>query len=260
MQRVRSRDGTELACETSGSGPALVIVNGALSDRSSVTPLRAHLERHFTVVGYDRRGRGDSGDTAPYHPERELEDFAAVVAAHQPAFVFGHSSGAILALRSALKGVPIERLALNEPPFILPGTRPLPPGDITSRIADRIKADDREGALRIFFGEQVGLPASAFEQMKGSPLWPRMVALAHTVPYDSALAGDSTLPPAALLDKLTLPVLVLNGTASAPWLAETARALVAALPNARAKTLEGQAHVPAPDVLAPVLVDFFGRS
>ncbi|HWP08266.1 MAG TPA: alpha/beta hydrolase [Polyangiaceae bacterium] len=258
MHRVQSRDGTELACETSGSGPALVIVNGALSDRSSVTPLRAHLDRHFTVVGYDRRGRGDSGDTAPYRPERELEDLAAVVLAlEQPAFVFGHSSGAILALRAALNGVPMQRLALNEPPFILPGTRPMPPADITARVAERIAADDREGALRVFFGEQVGLPAPAFEQMKATPLWPRMVALAHTTPYDSALAGDSALPPAALLGKLSLPVLVLNGTASTPWLAETARALVAALPNARGKALEGQAHSPAPDVLAPVLVDFF---
>jgi pimeloyl-ACP methyl ester carboxylesterase len=235
-----------------------VIVNGALSDRSSVTPLRAHLDGHFTVVGYDRRGRGDSGDTAPYRPERELEDLAAVVLSlEQPAFVYGHSSGAILALRAALNGVPMRRLALNEPPFMLPGTRPLPPADITSRIAERLRADDREGALRVFFSEQVGLPAPAFESMKASPLWPRMVALAHTVAYDSALAGDSALPEAALLAKLSLPLLVLNGTASAPWLAETARALVAALPNARGTALEGQAHSPAPEVLAPVLVSFF---
>lgn len=256
MQRVDSRDGTPIALETSGSGPALVIVNGALSDRSTVTPLRALLDPHFKVVGYDRRGRGGSGDTLPYAPEREVEDLAAVIEAQEsPAFVFGHSSGAILALRAALSGVSMRRLALNEPPFILPGTRPLPPPDVTSRIAQRIAANDREGALRIFFSEQVGLPPPALEQMKASPAWPRMLALAHTTPYDSAVAGDSVLPTAALA-KLSLPILVLNGTASAPWLADTARALVASLPNARAKALEGQPHSPAPDVLAPVLVSF----
>jgi len=257
MRRVRSRDGTELAVETSGSGPPLVVVNGALSDRSSVTPLRPLLDARFTVIGYDRRGRGDSGDTLPYSPERELEDFAAVIeAAGQPVFVFGHSSGAILALRAATNGVSMRRLVVNEPPFILPGTRPLPPPDVTARIAGRIAEDDREGALRIFFVEQVGLPPPAFESMKASPMWTRTVALAHTVPYDSELAGDSALPAAALA-KLSLPTLVLHGTRSAPWLAETARALAAALPKAQVKALEGQAHSTAPDVLAPLLVGFF---
>lgn len=260
MLHVRSRDGTPIAVETSGSGPALVIVNGALSDRNTVTPLRPLLDPHFKVIGYDRRGRGDSGDTLPYAPERELEDLAAVIeAAEAPAFVYGHSSGAILALRAALSGVSMRRLAVNEPPFMLPGTRPLPPPDITSRIAERIAANDRAGALHLFLSEQVGLPPPALESMQASPVWARMLALAHTTPYDSAVAGDSALPTAALA-KLSLPVLVLNGTASAPWLADTARALVGALPNARATALEAQPHSPAPNVLAPVLVSFFEKT
>jgi pimeloyl-ACP methyl ester carboxylesterase len=257
MQTLRSRDGTRIAYETNGTGPALVVVNGGLSDRSAVAPLRPLLDPHFTLIAYDRRGRGDSGDTAPYAPEREIEDLAAVVeAAGAPAFVFGHSSGGILALRAATSGVPMRRLAINEPPFIVPGTRPVPPPEITSRIAERIAANDREGALRMFLVEQVGLPPPALDALKASPMWPRMIALAHTATYDSALSVDSALPVASLA-KLTLPALVLNGTASFPWIAETARALARALPNAQAVHLEGQPHSPAPDVLAPALVRFF---
>jgi len=257
METLHSRDGTRIAYEVSGSGPALVLVNGALSERGAFTRLRPLLDAHFTLIAYDRRGRGDSGDTAPYSPERELEDLVAVLeAAGAPAFVFGHSSGAILALRAAMSGAPMRRLAVNEPPFILPGTRTVPPREITARIADLIATNDREGALRTFLLEQVGLPPAAFEQMKSSPAWPRLLAIAHTAAYDSELAGDSALP-VAPLSQLSVPTLVLNGTASFPWLAETARALTQALPNARAVHLEGQPHSPAADVLAPALLSFF---
>jgi pimeloyl-ACP methyl ester carboxylesterase len=254
---VRSADGTRIACEPSGSGPALVFVNGALSDRSAVAPLRAHVNTHFTLWAYDRRGRGDSGDTSPYAPERELEDLAAVMAAAgAPAFVFGHSSGGILALRAAMSGVPIRRLAVNEPPFIVPGTRPMPPPDVAARIGERIAANDRPGALRVFLLEHVGLPPPAFEQMTAGVFWPRMLSIAHTARYDSELSADSVLPVAALAG-LLVPTLVLNGTASFPWIAETASALVKALPNALAVHLDGQPHSPAPHVLAPALVKFF---
>jgi pimeloyl-ACP methyl ester carboxylesterase len=257
METLRSRDGTRIAYETSGRGPALVVVNGGLSDRSAVVPLRPLLDPHLTLFAYDRRGRGDSGDTPPYAPEREIEDLAAVIeAAGAPAFVFAHSSGAMLALRAAMSRVPMRRLAVNEPPFIVPGTRPIPPRAITSRIAQRIAANDRGEALRIFLLEQIGLPPPALEQLKASPMWPRMIALAHTAPYDSEIGGDSELPVASLA-KLTLPTLVLNGTASFAWIAETARALFRALPNAQAVHLEGQPHSPAPGVLAPALVRFF---
>src|SRR5207244_3422297 len=137
--------------------------------------------------------------------------------------------------------------------FILPGTRPVPPREITSRIAERISAGDREGALRIFLLEQVGLPPPVLDQMKASPLWARMIAIAHTAAYDSELARESALPVAELA-KLSLPTLVLNGTASFPWLAETARALTEALPNAQAVQLEGQPHSPAAETLAPALL------
>jgi pimeloyl-ACP methyl ester carboxylesterase len=257
MPTLLSRDGTRIAYEASGAGPALVVVSGALSDRSAAAPLRPLLDAHFTLFAYDRRGRGDSGDTPPYAPAREVADLAAVIeAAGAPAFVFGHSSGGILALRAALAGVPMRRLAVNEPPFILPGTRPVPPPELTARIAERLAAGEREEALRLFLLEQVALPLPAFEALKASPAWPRMLALAHTVRYDSELAGDSSLPVEALAT-LTVPTLVLNGTASFPWLAETTRALARALPQAQAVQLEGQPHSPAPNVLAPALYRFF---
>lgn len=257
MDTVCSRDGTRIAYEVSGTGPALVLVNGALAERSAYARLRPLLDAHFTLFAYDRRGRGASGDTLPYAPERELEDLEAVVeAAGAPAFVFAHSGGAILALRAAMRGVAIRRLAVNEPPYMLPGTRPIPPREISKRIAERLTASDREGALRLFMVEQVGLPAPAFEQLKASPAWPSMVELAHTAAYDSEMSVDSALPVAELA-QLSIPILVLNGTASFPWLAETARALVAALPNAQAAHLEGQPHSPAPEVLAPALLRFF---
>jgi len=256
MQTVRSRDGTPIAYETSGRGPALVLVNGALADRSAAAPLRPLLDARFTVVAYDRRGRGDSGDTPPYAPEREIEDLAAVIEATSAPFVFAHSSGAILALRAAASGVPMRRLAVNEPPFIVAGTRPIPPRDIGARIADLVAAGDREGALRVFFVDDIGLPPAALEQMKKTAVWPRMVALAHTTVQDAEIAGDSAVPVAAL-EKLGIPTLVLNGTASFPWIAESARAVLAALPDAEPAHLEGQPHSPAPEVLAPALERFF---
>jgi pimeloyl-ACP methyl ester carboxylesterase len=257
VENVFSQDGTPIAFEKSGSGPALVVVNGALSDRSSAATLRPLLDPHFTLFAYDRRGRGESEDNPTYAPERELEDLAAVIeATGGPAFVFGHSSGAILALRAALAGLSISGLAVNEPPYILHGTRPMPPADVTSRLQKLVAAGHREEALRIFFVEQVGLPAAAVESMSQSPTWLAMVALAHTTPYDSAIAAASELPRAALAGYATR-TLVLRGGASFAWIAETARALAQALPNAELVTLEGQSHAPAANVLAPALIRFF---
>jgi pimeloyl-ACP methyl ester carboxylesterase len=257
MDTTVSRDGTRIAYETSGSGPPLVVVNGALSDRRTTAALRPRLDSGFTVVAYDRRGRGDSGDTSPYAPEREIEDLAAVIhAVGAPAFVFGQSSGGILALRGAVGALPIRSLAVNEPPFLLPGLRPVPGADIPARMAARIAAGDREGALQIFFGDQVGIPAPALAQLRASRAWTAMLALAHTAPYDAAVAAESELS-AVAVGKLAIPTLVLTGGASFPWLGATARAVAEAIPGAVLDVLPGQQHSPAPDVLAPALIRFF---
>jgi pimeloyl-ACP methyl ester carboxylesterase len=257
MQKVRSADGTLIAVETSGAGPALVLVNGALTDRLAATPLRPLLEARLTVVAYDRRGRRDSGDTAPYAPQREIEDLAAVIASTGgPAFVYGHSSGGILALRAAIQGLPIARLAAYEPPFIVQGTRPLPAADLGARMTALAASGDREGALRLFLVESVGHPPAALARISASPAWPRMLVLAHTTPYDSAVAGSFEVPRAALA-ALSLPLLMLHGNASFPWIIQTARAVAEAVPRAEEVMLEGQPHSPAAEALAPALLRFF---
>ncbi len=256
MDTVASRDGTRIAFETSGAGPALLLVTGALSDRSVALTVRAALDAHFTLFAYDRRGRGDSGDTAPCAPERELEDLGAVLdVAGSGAFVYGHSSGAILSLRAAMSGQSMGKLAVMEPPFIVPGMRPLPPADVTSRLTSLVAAGDRAGALRVFLTEQVGIPAAAVSQMAASPLWARMLKLAHTVPYDSAIASTGELP--AALARVAIPTLLLHGGRSFPWIGETARTIAKTIPGAEFAVLEGQDHSPAPEVLAPALVRFF---
>ena len=259
MERVTSADGTSIAFERGGSGPALVVVNGALSVGTTSNALGPVLEPRFTLVRYDRRGRGASGDGAAYAPEREIEDLAAVleaVAEPGAAFVFGHSSGAILSLEAAMRGLSMQRLAVNEPPYIVEGTRPRPPLEVADELRDRIATGDREGALRHFLVDQVGLPVPAVEQMRGSPIWPQMLAIAHTAAYDSALTVHSEIP-IERLARLSMPVLVLRGGASFPWIGETAERVAEALPDAQLATLPDQPHSPAPEVLARELVRFF---
>ncbi len=260
MEHVRSADGTAIAFERSGSGPALVVVNGALSVGTPANPLGPSLDGHFTLVRYDRRGRGASGDAEAYAPEREIEDLQAVVAAVAEAgdrgpFVFGHSSGARLSLEAAMRGLPIEKLAVNEPPYIIEGTRPVPSPRIVTELREMLAAGDREGALRHFLLDQVMLPEFAIDQVRATPMWQQWLALAHTVAYDSELAIDNEMP-VDRLARLGLPVLVTHGGASFAWIGESARALVEVLPNAEFVVLEGQPHSAAPDVLAPELIRF----
>jgi len=256
MDTLRARDGTTLAYQVGGRGPALLVVGGALSDKDAVLPMRPLLERHFTVVAFDRRGRGESGDTSPYAVARELEDIAALLETTGARFVYGHSSGAILSLRAVIAGVHMDKLAVNEPPFIVPGTRPAPAADLAARLQARVDAADGEGALRLFLSESVGIPAPALEQMSKGSMWSRMVALGPSTVHDATLASDSAIPTVELA-KLALPMLVLSGTASFPWIAETAHAVAEAIPGAALQRLEGQTHSPTPEVLAPVLARFF---
>lgn len=255
---MTSADGTSIGLERTGSGPPLVIVNGALSVGTTANALGPHLEPHVTLVRYDRRGRGASGDAAVYAPEREIEDLAAVlehVSEDGSANVFGHSSGAILALEAAMRGLPIRRLAVNEPPYIVEGTRPRPPLEIVGELRGRIAAGDRDGALLTFLVDQVGMPETAVGQLRGSPAWPLMLAIAHTTTYDSALTVNSAVPVDRLAG-LRLPVLVLRGEASFPWIGVTAERVAEAVRGAELVTLPGQPHSPAPEVLAPYLVRF----
>jgi pimeloyl-ACP methyl ester carboxylesterase len=261
METVRSRDGTTIAFDRSGRGPSLLIVGGALSDRGAVPDLASRLADELTVIAFDRRGRGDSTDTPPYAVQREIEDLAALVdAAGGSAFVLGHSSGAVLALRAAEAGVPIARLALYEPPLMVDDSRPPIPDDYVSHLDELVAAGRRGEAVSYFLTTGPLVPPPAIDQARQSPGWPGMEAMARTIPYDARIMdGFMTGDPAPLARwaSLTTPTLVLDGGASPPWIRHGANALAEVLPNASAGTLDGQGHGPAPDVLAPVLLRFF---
>jgi pimeloyl-ACP methyl ester carboxylesterase len=264
MEAVHSKDGTTIAFERSGEGPTLVLVDGAIQHRAidQFGPETARLlGSGRTVVRYDRRGRGDSGDTPPYAVDREVEDLGALIdAVGSPAFVSGLSSGGVLALEAAARGLPIARLAVYEPPFVVEDSRPPLPVDYVETLTELVAAGRRGDAVEYFMTQAVGMPPEAVAGMRGAPFWPALEGVAHTLAYDGAfMAGVATGSPESLRRwaSLTVPTLVVDGGASPPWLHAAADALAGVLPHARRETLAGQTHDVAPAVLAPVLEAFF---
>lgn len=260
MERVTSGDGTQIAFHRQGEGPALVLIGGAFCDhraRAAGLPLAALLRARFSVFCYDRRGRGESGDTPPHALAREVEDLAALLAAAGgSAFVYGHSSGAILALEAAAAGLPIRKLALYEPPLVLSEHRAPPPEDLVEQLEQLSAAGRRSEAVELFLSRAVALPEPALAHMKGGPAWPALEALAHTLSYDARIARD----PAAVLARaasVTTPALLLDGERSPSWMRAGVRALARAKPEARHVSLPGQTHDVEGHVLAPVLSHFF---
>lgn len=262
MATTTSKDGTRIGFERIGQGPPVVLVDGAMCYRASgpAGPLAKELASRFTVFTYDRRGRGESGDTQPWAIEREVEDLQAVVReAGGSAFVYGISSGAMLALEAANRGVPITRLALYEAPLIVDDTRePLGPA-----FLERLKtvvAKGRSGdAVRLFL-KAVQVPAIAILMMRFFPVWKKLTAIAHTLVYDiSLLVSFQTgkpLPPHQW-SSATMPTLVMDGDKSPAWMRNAQGALAHVLPNATTRTLEGQNHMVGAKAIAPVLAKFF---
>lgn len=280
MNTVISNDGTTIAYDQVGQGPAVILVTGALGFRSHEMQagLVAPLEQHFTVINYDRRGRGDSGDTLPYAPEREYEDIEALIdAVGGSAYVYGLSSGAILALK-AMRAFPhkVKKLALYEPPFILDDSRPPLPADYVEKINAAVAAGNRDKAVEIFMTEALLIPAEFVAMMRAPqpaeagaagepggaapPSWTQMESLAHTLAYDGEIVRElmtgNPWPPDTWASA-TSPTLVITGENSEPFFHDGAKALVRDLPNARHYVLAGQDHAVAPSALAPVLVEFF---
>jgi pimeloyl-ACP methyl ester carboxylesterase len=262
MYTVASKDDTIIVFDRSGTGPALILVGGATVTRAFLAPLAAALASRFTVYAYDRRGRGDSGDTAPYAVAREIEDLAAVIAAAGgAAFVFGHSSGAVLALEAArtLPGT-VAKLAMYEPPFIVDDSRPPLPADYVPRLNAFIAAGRRADAVALFMSVVAGVPAEFVAQMHDSPHWAASEAVAHTIAYDDTIMGETMSGSPSPLQKyaaVTVPTLVIDGGASPAFMHHGAQALVDVLPHARLRTLEGQDHGPAPEILVPALEAYF---
>ncbi|MGY1808766.1 alpha/beta fold hydrolase [Blastococcus sp. SYSU D00669] len=257
---VRSADGTVIAYETTGRGPALIAVGGATCDRAVLRPTARALGAHFTTFVHDRRGRGDSGDTLPYAVEREIEDLAALVdRAGAPAHLYGHSSGAALVLRAVAAGLPVDRFVLHDPPYSPddPAAREEARAFATT-LGELLRADRRAEALETWF-LGTGMPADALAELRGSPAWARLLAVAPTLAYDSAVMGDverGGAVPEDLAVRAARPGLVLVGGADLPFLVEVGRRLAELLPDGRFRRLEGEGHVVPPEVLAPAVTAF----
>jgi pimeloyl-ACP methyl ester carboxylesterase len=261
MATVSSADGTPIAFERMGEGAPVIVVGGALCDAATMRPLSEELARRFTVINYDRRGRGESGDTPPYAVEREIEDLAALVEeAGGTVSLYGHSSGAALVLHAAAHGLPVARVVLHEPPFVAGSDEDR---RIATEYVERLEAllaEDRRGdAVELFMG-LVEMPPEAIAGMRSSRWWAQAQALAPTLAYDAEVMGDrqtgGTIP-AGLAERVTPPALVLCGGASPEWMIDTARNLADAMPQGRLRVLEGQEHVVPPELLVPVLAEFF---
>jgi pimeloyl-ACP methyl ester carboxylesterase len=260
-----SADGTRIAYEVHGSGPALVLVDGALCQRS-MGPARGLAEQladRFTVYAYDRRGRGDSGSgSSPYAVAREVEDLVAVIGASgTTAHVFGASSGATLALEAAREGAPIDGLVAYESPFIVDDTRPANDPRLPEIVAQLVAEDRRAEAVRTFL-RTVGVPRPVLALMPLMPAWKKMTAVAHTLPHDlSIVVGHQQGQPlpAGYYDDVSSRTLVIAGAKSPTYMRNAQAAIAEAVPQARLETLPGQTHMIKPKAVAPVLTAFLGQ-
>jgi pimeloyl-ACP methyl ester carboxylesterase len=264
METVTSSDGTTIAFERLGDGPPVIVVCGAMCDRALMRPTAEELAKHFTVFNYDRRGRGDSGDTAPYAVEREIEDIGALIdEAGGRASVYGHSSGASLVLHAAARGLPVARIVLHDPPYA-------PDEDEQARRSSReygenlkaVLSEDRRGDAVELFMTMVGMPREMIEGMRHTPKWAELEMIAPTLAYDSEVMGDigrdGTIP-VDQASRVTVPALVLTGGADYPWMIDVGRRLADTMPNGLHRVLEGQEHTVPPEVLVPVLAEFLAE-
>lgn len=257
---VASADGTRIAYERDGEGAPVVVIGGIFCDRQRTADLAGHLAEWFSVINYDRRGRGESGDTRPYAVEREIEDLAALIdAAGGTAMVYGHSSGAGLALNAAAKGLPITRLVLHEPPY--------GPDDTASRtsartLAERVRSAidaDREGDAIAHFLDALGLAPHIVAALRTNPA---MLAVARTMPYDFEVMGDFSggTVPEQLVRAVRIPTLVLAGGASPDFFRHTAERIVSLLPDGVQTLIEEHDHDAPGEVVAPVVARFFAAA
>jgi pimeloyl-ACP methyl ester carboxylesterase len=267
MHTVTSPDGTRIAYDRTGAGDPLILVAGAFSYRRypGQVKLAELLADRFTVCNYDRRGRGDSGDTAPYAVDREIEDLAALIeAVGGRAHVWGLSSGAVLALEAAAAGLPIGKLAVQEPPLVVDPADRRPPADLLKRVTELVDAGQRGEAVRYFMVDGMGAPSFVPGMLRLMPgVWKRLTAVAHTLPYDARLIeGRQTGRPlpAGQWASVTIPTLVMCGTEkeSPSFLRHASAAVADALPDARLVERRGLGHTKklTPKVIAAALTEF----
>jgi pimeloyl-ACP methyl ester carboxylesterase len=262
VSAVTSKDGTTIAFERTGSGAPLIIVDGALCWRESgpARKVAAELADRFTVIAYDRRGRGESGDTAPYSVQREVEDIEALIGeAGGRAHVVGFSSGAVLAMEAARNGAGIEKIAAYEPPFIVDNSRPPAPPTYLSELHELLAADRRGAAVKRFM-RLVGMPGILVAMFPLLPGWKKLKSVAPTLPYDATCMGDTQLGKPLDADRwgaVSVPTLVLVGGKSPAWMQNGMKSLAEILPHSDKLVLEGQTHLVKAKALAPALKGFF---
>jgi pimeloyl-ACP methyl ester carboxylesterase len=259
---VISKDGTRIAYEKTGEGPAVILIDGAMGYRAfgPMLPLAKQLASHFTVYAYDRRGRGESGNTLPYLVEHEIEDITALVEeAGGKASLFGTSSGAVLALKAAASmGDKVEQLAIYEPPLVLDETEQKETLAFTEKMHGLLLKDDREGAATMFMervAKMLNMPPEMVEGMRHSPVWAQMLSVIPTMDYDNIIMGDASVPSEAAM--LTMPTLVMAGGASPESMQNAATTLATAIPNVKTTIIKDQGHDASAESLAPVLTSFF---
>ncbi|WP_225837881.1 alpha/beta fold hydrolase [Streptomyces sp. NK08204] len=255
-KNTTSRDGTVLAYGVIGQGPTVILVSGAMSTGGTVTPLAHRLADRCTAVVYDRRGRGASGDTAPYAVEREVEDLAALLdAVGGEAALFGVSSGGALALEAAASGLPVGRVAVYEVPYADHLAGGAEREAVYKEQLNRALAEGRRGDAVELFLRLTGLGEEMIRGARQSPMWAGMEAVAPSLAYDDAVMGDGLLPRERLAS-ISVPVLSVAGGASPEWMHRASQAVAEATPQGRYRVLPGQTHMVEPDVLGPVLADF----
>jgi pimeloyl-ACP methyl ester carboxylesterase len=258
MRHVLSNDGTSIAYEQSGQGPALVIVGGVLGDHQQQAGLAALLSEHFTVYNLDRRGHGASGFIPPYAVEREVEDLEAVIAASGGSvFVYGTSGPGALCLEAAARGLSpkMKMLAVWEPPYFVNDSHLALPPDYHERLTQLFREDRRGDMIALWMTEAVGMPAELVAQMRLAPFWASQEAFAPTLVYDAILMGDFSLPKERIA-QATVETLVMDG-GTTPWLSQAAQAVADILPHAQRRTIAGQPHNVADEAMAPVLIALF---
>ena len=256
MTSVTSRDGTRIAFEKTGNGPALIIVNGALSHRRLYgdTALLRMLGEHFTTYTYDRRGRGESADVQPYAVEREIEDIEALIShAGGQAYLYGVSSGAALALQAAatLGATKVPKLALYEPPY----GQDAKEFEQQKQQVNEIIRTGKPGDAAAFFLSAIGTPPEALEGMKASPDWDAITKIDFTLAYDFEVMGSGMVP-ADIAGTIAVPTLVMDGERSMDFMHATADQLAKHIPSARRKTLTGQTHEARAEAVGPELIAF----
>lgn len=264
MSTVTSKDGSTIAFDTYGTGRPLIMIDGATA-YPAINPLNAETGRlladEFTTYAYDRRGRGNSTDTAPYAIEREIEDLAALIdhAGGGPAVLFGWSSGGVLALDAVAAGLPVSHLAVFEPPFVVDDIRPPLPSDYVERLDAANAAGRPSDAVDLFMTAAAGASPDDVEGLHQSDFWPVMLGIAPTIAYDGRIMGTTMSGnplPADRWASIDIPVLVMHGLDTWPTLIPGPRALAELLPTATFKPVPGENHGTSADVLAPVLREF----